>query len=148
MMQIRRARPDDYRTLAGMELRCFDEARRESPRVLRASLGNPLHEVWLLEEEAAARAALFLRLRRKSLRVHSIAVVPEARARGLGRHLMQFATKRASARGLREVRLEADAGDPGLVAWYEGFGFRPAGLLPAYYGPRRHGLRMRLTLPD
>jgi ribosomal protein S18 acetylase RimI-like enzyme len=147
MIRIRRASPEDLPALEAVEERCFDAARRDAPRVLRASLGNSRHEVWVLEEGGAPLlGALFLRFRRKSLRVYSIAVVPEAQGRGLGSRLMEKALARARARDLAALTLEAAAGDDALLAWYERFGFRRRTLLPDYYGPGRPGLRLRRRL--
>ncbi|MCB1231771.1 MAG: GNAT family N-acetyltransferase [Verrucomicrobiae bacterium] len=146
---FRRAVPDDFNALRLLESDSFETARRDSGEVIRQSLRNPLHEVWVSEESPGEiDAALFLRRSGRTLRIHSLAVHPSHQGRGLGNRLIEWALLRATALGCNRATLEADLTQPALVDWYERRGFRQVKLLPGYYGPDHDACRMVLSVGD
>ncbi len=146
---LRRAIPKDLEGLWQLELACFEPGRLETRRTLQRSLKNPKHEVWLCAhpiETAQATAALYLRVYRKTVRLHSIAVHPSAQGQGLGSLLFDHARKRTQTLGRSYLSLEAEQRNTRLCSWYARHGFRVHRELPNYYAPDRPALRMRLTL--
>ena len=144
-----RATPADLDALWRLEAACFEPGRREARRVLRASLKNPRHEVWVLKSATSAdgvSAAVFLRLYAKALRLHSIAVDPTVQGEGLGAALFHFALERGRKLGRTTAILESDCALPHLAAWYQRHGFRPVREIADYYGSNRSALRMRCSL--
>jgi ribosomal-protein-alanine N-acetyltransferase len=65
--------------------------------------------------------------------IATIAVAPEYRRLGIGRHLLAFALKHAAQDGLVTATLEVRAGNLAAQALYEQFGFHLAGVRPGYY---------------
>ena len=63
----------------------------------------------------------------------TLAVVPSARRRGLGRALVRAAVGAATAAGAQALFLEVAAGNTAAVALYEGEGFERAGTRRGYY---------------
>jgi ribosomal-protein-alanine N-acetyltransferase len=62
-----------------------------------------------------------------------MAVLPEARRRGLGRWLLDAALAEAARRGAERVYLEVRASNAAARSLYEGAGFETAGVRPGYY---------------
>jgi ribosomal-protein-alanine N-acetyltransferase len=80
--------------------------------------------------------------------VQTIAVVPGARGRGLGRALLTQLVAEARRRGAREVFLEVRADNPGAQHLYETAGFEAIAVRPRYYMPDGvDAVVMRLTVP-
>jgi len=80
--------------------------------------------------------------------VQTIAVVPEARGRGLGRALMGQLLAEARRRGAREVFLEVRADNPGAQHLYASLGFEALAVRPRYYMPDGvDAVVMRLAVP-
>jgi ribosomal-protein-alanine acetyltransferase len=67
--------------------------------------------------------------------VQTIAVVDEARGRGIGRALLAELLIEAERRGVRELFLEVRADNPVARALYESVGFGEIGVRPRYYQP-------------
>jgi len=110
--------------------------------------------VWVARDDAG-RVVAFLAgrvWRRELLHVEGLAVVAEARRRGLARLLVRAALEGARADGLRSVGLHVSVTNAGAVALYESEGFGVARRLRDYYGPHVYGgeraaLEMRFDLP-
>jgi [ribosomal protein S18]-alanine N-acetyltransferase len=80
----------------------------------------------------------------------TLAVVPAARGRGLGRALLQAAINKAQAMGGQTMFLEVGADNPHALALYAGLGFAKVGTRKAYYSTASGGtdaLVLRLSLP-
>jgi ribosomal protein S18 acetylase RimI-like enzyme len=110
--------------------------------------------VWAARDDAG-RVVAFLagRVWHAELHVEGLAVVVEARRRGLARALVRVAVEGARAEGLRSVGLHVSVTNEGAAALYESEGFRVARRLRDYYGPRVYGgeraaLEMRFDLAD
>lgn len=67
------------------------------------------------------------------LHVTNIAVHPDHRRRGLGRHLLALVLQDAARRALRVVGLEVRPSNTEARALYESFGFRVVGRRRGYY---------------
>ncbi len=76
----------------------------------------------------------------------TLAVVPQARGRGLGRALLQAALKRAQGAGANATFLEVGTDNPAALALYAGLGFTKVGDRKGYY-EGRDALVLRLSLP-
>jgi ribosomal-protein-alanine N-acetyltransferase len=76
----------------------------------------------------------------------TLAVVPQARGRGLGRALLRAAIEKAQTMGAETMFLEVGADNPSALALYAGLGFTKAGDRKGYYDGR-DALVLRLPLP-
>ena len=77
----------------------------------------------------------------------TLAVVPHARGRGLGRALLDKAIAQAEAQGAEALFLEVGADNPHALALYAGLGFGKVGMRKGYYGGG-NALVLRLPLPS
>ena len=76
----------------------------------------------------------------------TIAVLPEARRRGLGRALLEATATEAAARGAVALFLEVSAENVPARALYAGHGFVPVGQRRGYYADGADALVMRREL--
>lgn len=77
----------------------------------------------------------------------TLAVMPEARRRGLGARLLRAAMAEAARRGATKVFLEVDVANVAAKALYETVGFAEVGLRRKYYANGSDALIMRAELP-
>ncbi len=59
--------------------------------------------------------------------IHRLAVHPEARGRGLGKRMLQFAEQTARQKDHSSIRLDVYSGNPKAVALYTGHGYERKG---------------------
>ena len=79
----------------------------------------------------------------------TLAVVPSARHRGVGRTLVRAAARRASALGAAALFLEVAADNEAAYGLYRGLGFAPVGRRRGYYaGKDALVLKAALPLPE
>ena len=143
---------DDLPFLEHLEESCFPPRRRSTRRSLRMSITSPAQVVMIQEaansegEPVDIGAAILLRYR-SSLRIYSLAVLPEYRGSGAGRELIENIFKFANENSYYRLFLEADSTNEKLVQWYQRCGFEVVETLPDYYGPNEPAVRMRTDLP-
>jgi [ribosomal protein S18]-alanine N-acetyltransferase len=151
--QLRRASADDLEALMAIEHDLFttDAWSRES---MAAEISDR-HGYYLVAfpvgepERIDGYAGLRAPLREPQADIQTIAVVPWARRKGLGRVLMLSLIEEARQRGAREIFLEVRADNPGAQALYETLGFEGIAVRPRYYQPDGvDAIVMRLSIPE
>ncbi len=146
-MILRKATFSDLAALLTLEAACFEPYRRDSPRLIAATLRAPKREVWVVDVAGQpVVAALMLRFPHKHLRIYSIAVDPQWQGYGLGQKLLERAFASANERNLTQLRLEVEAARTDLIGWYEKNGFRQIKVLLDFYGLNRPALQMQKNL--
>jgi ribosomal protein S18 acetylase RimI-like enzyme len=145
-IRIRAARQTDLPALDLIEKSCFPADRRSDPRALRRGLKSPFQSVWTAVSGGGSVGAMVLYHYPKSIRIYSLAVLPDFRRGGAGRRLVQRAAAIARQSGRTAVTLEAEQSNRRLIEWYGAFGFETKRVLKNYYSPGRHAVRMRLIV--
>lgn len=125
---MRRAGPADLAALVALQAEAYAGNRAilgGTPAPLTWDYAAVLaaSEVWFAEEDGVPQGALVLDLREDDLYIASIAVLPEARRRGIGDRLLAFAEDRARQAGHPALRLVANALMTVNVGWYSRRGF-------------------------
>lgn len=147
---IRAARPSDLEGIEAVERLCFPMHWRSSRKSLSRSLVSPAQSVWVavVRQPGGLQVvgAMILHHHRRSIRIFSLAVLPEFRRGGTGRRLVNCAVRLARRTGRPFVTLEADRFNPELTAWYAAQGFETVRILENYYSPGHDAVRMRRTL--
>ena len=151
--RIRLATPADLSALERIESLCFSPDRRSDRKSLMRSLRSDSQRVGLAVSdtssgEEAVLGAAILFLYQRSIRIYSIATVPEARGKGVGERLMRWTEKQAGVLGVDRISLEVDAANAALLNWYQKHHFKTEAPLPDYYGPGEHAMRMIKALPE
>ncbi len=149
---FRTAQLSDLEFLKTVEKLSFPPHRQNNSKSLRLSIISTFQEVWVAEtkvrnkKEQIADAILYPH--RKTLRIFSIAVMPEYRGKGVGHELIEKIKEHAGFRGFLSISLEADADNQALVRWYTDHGFSVREKLPDYYGTGEDAVRMSIALEN
>lgn len=91
---------------------------------------------------------MVITLYQHTLRLFSIAVLPEYQGLGIGGKLVAHCLELAQMKGFDKVSLEARVADCKLIDWYSQQGFISAEELPNYYKDGEHGVRMYQMIPQ
>lgn len=75
-----------------------------------------------------------------------LGVRPERQGRGLGRHVLAWLERPARVAGIRRVRVEARADNPGAIRFYERLGYREQARLRGYYSGVLDAVRLEKPL--
>lgn len=144
---IRGARSDEAGTLERIEAQCF-ETDRMSYRALVRNLTSPTADIFMaeLDGRVVGYAMVFYRTNAEVARLYSIAVLPEARGRGVADALMEAAEKSARKHGMRALRLEVRADNPAAAALYAKRGYAEFGAYPDYYADSMSARRFEKPL--
>lgn len=135
--QLRTAGPKDFGPIMAIERATFP-TDAWSGSMMAAELAAPhRHYLVAVAEDGAldGYAGLFAPIGADQADIQTIAVVPRARRRGLGRALMDALLAEAARRAAREVLLEVRADNPGAQALYADLGFEQIAVRPTYYQP-------------
>jgi [ribosomal protein S18]-alanine N-acetyltransferase len=103
----------------------YEEERRHPERAFLALWRTPEGIVagyisfWLVVDE---------------VHINNVAVRPDARTRGIGRALVEFAMREGGARGATQALLDVRAANHTARRLYERLGFRQVAVRPGYYG--------------
>ena len=96
---IRKSTPNDLDFLKKLEISCFPKFQQSSTRAIRYSISSPFQKVLIAEysdgREKKRAGSAILYLYAKTLRIFSIAVLPEMQGKGIGKQLLEYAVKLA-----------------------------------------------------
>ncbi len=148
MIAIKKAKAEDLPFLYCLENAAFDRSRQSRKSAIRRSVTSSNQMVFILEKDAnpCASATLFIHL--YSVRLYSIAVLPESRGKGYGKILMDHIIAYAKEINVSAITLEVEESDTRLLFWYKNYDFEFIKKLPDYYGEGRHALKLQKSLDD
>jgi ribosomal-protein-alanine N-acetyltransferase len=89
---------------------------------------------------------ILVRLAADEAEILTLAVAPEARRRGVGRHLIEDAAQRLAAAGAVALFLEVSTSNTSARALYESSGFEPVGRRRNYYPDGTDALVLRRAI--
>lgn len=134
---------EDVPALLALEKACFGrEAFTDTQlrQMLSARYGLAMG-IW---EDSLLVGAALLEVLVPESELHSLAVLPGKRRRGLGAALLKSALSAARKRGATEMFLEVRRSNQGAIALYERAGFAALSVRRGYYShPREDALVMR-----
>lgn len=144
---IRAATAADAATLQAIETACFTQDRI-SPRAMARNLRSATADVLLatLGSQPAGYALLLYRATSTLARLYSIATLPSARGKGVGRRLMDALEAAARKRGCNRLRLEVREKNRPAIALYEALGYQRIGRYEDYYEDGAPALRFEKQL--
>jgi glutathione synthase/RimK-type ligase-like ATP-grasp enzyme/ribosomal protein S18 acetylase RimI-like enzyme len=151
-VNIRKSEQNDLNFLEELEKGSFPEFQQSTRRAIRYSITSPLQKVIIAEtqngkgKKPVGSATFYLYA--KTLRIFSIAVIPEYQGQGIGRQLLDYAMNLARSRKTSRISLEARKSDQKLIQFYQNAGFKITEELPDYYMQGEHGQRMVLLLDE
>jgi glutathione synthase/RimK-type ligase-like ATP-grasp enzyme/ribosomal protein S18 acetylase RimI-like enzyme len=149
---IRKSIPNDLDFLEKLETSCFPKFQQSSSRAVRYSITSRFQKVVIAElqdgKEKKPVGSATLYLYAKTLRIFSIAVLPEMQGQGIGKQLLEYAVDLARSGKIGRITLEVRKSDLNVVRFYENAGFKFTAELPDYYMKGENGVRMALQLDE
>lgn len=146
-ISVRSAVSEDRHFMIKSEMECFVEHRRSTTRSILHSIKSSNQQVSIAEldwgngtTESAGVVVVFIY--KRSLRLYSLAVLPQFRRFGVGETLLQATISLSMGLGNKRVTLEADTANHALIQWYQKFGFEISKILPDYYQKGESAYRM------
>jgi [ribosomal protein S18]-alanine N-acetyltransferase len=125
---------DNSGAIAAVLAGSFDApSQRWDARSVAGTLSLPGTVAFLAREQAAPRACALLRIVADEAEILTLAVLPEARRRGLGARLVAACLDEAAAADALRLHLEVGASNAAARALYARAGFVEAGRRPGYY---------------
>ncbi len=142
----------DLDFLEKLETTCFPKFQQSNRRAIRYSIASPFQKVVIAEfgsgKEKKAVGSAILYLYAKTLRIFSIAVLPEMQDQGVGKQLLEYAVNLAKSGKISRITLEVRKSDSKVVRFYEKAGFKFTEELPDYYTIGENGIRMALQIDE
>ena len=121
----------DIPAVVAIEQRVFPDPW--TPEFFRSELGLPMVHARVAELEGRIAGYLVAWLGSGEGHLGNLAVLPEARRRGVARLLLEALLDRARVLGVPSISLEVRVSNFAAQALYRGYGFRLAGLRRGYY---------------
>lgn len=144
---VRRMKVADLPEVMQIERRSFTAPWEES--TFRALMRRPSAALLVAEREDGVAGYSVLWFAADESELGDIAVLPELRGMGIGRHLLRESLRVAQARGARSVYLEVRQTNAVARRMYETGGFEVVGVRRKYYSePVEDAIVMRLDLHD
>ncbi len=149
---IRKSTLNDLDILEKIEQSAFQPFQQCPRRTLRLSLKSPFQRVWFAEINSGKSkkevGSLTVHLHKRTLRIFSIAVLPEYQGKGIGVSLLKYAENFAVSHGFERISLEVDVDNSSLITWYNKAGYHSTELIEDYYEDEKDALRMVFELPQ
>lgn len=144
---LRDFRPDDFETIWRLDQTCFTRGIAYSKAELAHFIKQSKSFTIVSESGAEIRGFIVVeRDLKRSGRVITIDVHPEARRGGLGTLLMQSAEGRLRELKCERVILEVAVDNLPAISFYKRHGYSVAGTIPRYYLGSIDALRMEKVL--
>lgn len=129
-LAVRQAGPSDAELLADLHHACF--ARAWDAIAMLAFAISP-ETLCLMGSAGMPGGFLIARKAGNEAEILTFGVVPSCRNKGLGRALLQTATERLRASGMKQLFLEVEEGNAAALHLYRSFGGQPVGRRHGYY---------------
>lgn len=143
-MRYRRYRSGDFDVLNGVEEACFAQPFRFSRAAMRRIVGEPNTATWIAEDEDGMAGfgvvEWFASRAGRTAYIQTIEVLPEKRARGVGRELLAHIEESAREAGAPAIGLHVDAENAGAIRLYERQGYACEGRREGFYPQGRAAL--------
>jgi len=142
---IRKAQLNDLNFLLRLEKESFSAFQRNSEQNIKHAVKSSFQEVLIAETDQKKKesiASITLFNYKKSVRIYSLAVLPEYQKQGIGDFLIKYVLESAEKKRSEKVILEVNINDKKLIEWYEERGFKKTKVIPDYYGKGDDALKM------
>lgn len=146
-LNIRPAGPADISVILDLERACHTAAHwRQSEYELIFDAGAT-PRILLVAEEAAAIGFIVVRILGPEWEIENVAVLPAARRRGIGAHLVSAVLAQAEHRHAESIVLEVRASNAAARGLYTRAGFLEVGYRRGYYAhPAEDAILYRVQL--
>ncbi len=144
-IQIRKSTVEDLDFLVKLENACFLPFQRTSKKNIKHSISSDFQDVLIAEingREKEAIGAMVLFKYQRSVRIYSVAILPEFQNKGYGEIMLKHVFELANRSGYEKIGLEASASDTKLISWYKKRGFEVVKTISDYYETGQDAIKM------
>jgi glutathione synthase/RimK-type ligase-like ATP-grasp enzyme/ribosomal protein S18 acetylase RimI-like enzyme len=143
-IEIRKANQDDIDFLIEIENKCFPPFQQSSRKKLKNSIHSDFQEVLIAEKKdnKTKIGALVLFKYNRSLRIYSIAILPDFQKMGFGEYLLKYVQELANRQHYEKILIEVHATNKVLINWYRSRGFVQLMELEDYYCEGEDAIKM------
>ncbi len=143
-IKIIKANKKDLEQIVFIEKVSFNDYDRFSKRVFKYFLQK--NRIWIVSIDNKIVGYFILICYKKSIRIYSIAILPEFRNKGIGEYILKFIIKLAKFLKKEKILLEVRISNRSKNL-YQREGFKVIKLLKDYY-ENEDGYKMELNLKD
>jgi len=144
--EIRQATTNDLAELANLHRLTLGDHGPDPMVALTQQLARGM--VWLAEDPSGILGLATGQIAADEAEIHAVAVVPQARKKGIGRRLVQALEDAAFTMGATTCFLEVRASNLGARTLYQRSGYEQCGQRPAYYPDGEDAIVMRRRLRE
>ena len=149
MINYRQMTPLDIPNLTSLEREIFPESPWSAAQFREELSGVPRTRHYLIAEDSGKVIAYAgIAIAGDNADIHTLAVIPEYRGRGIATELMNRLEAWAIERGISAFMLEMREGNVEALPLYEGRGYQTISRRNDYYAPGIHALIMRKQVAD
>jgi glutathione synthase/RimK-type ligase-like ATP-grasp enzyme/ribosomal protein S18 acetylase RimI-like enzyme len=145
-IHIRKANDDDLSFLLNLEKESFPLFQQNSRQNIKHGIDSQFQEFFIAEHHLKKRitkiGSLVVFKYKHTLRIYSIAIMPEYQNKGVGDYLIKYAKEYAVQNNFERVLLEVRANNHKLIGWYKQRGFQSLDLHKDYYRQGEDALKM------
>ncbi|MGG8497770.1 GNAT family N-acetyltransferase [Tenacibaculum sp. TC6] len=148
-LHIRKATSEDLAFLIQLEKAAFQEFQQNTKENLKKGIHSEFQEVLVVEDTNLVKqliAATILFKYKHTLRIYSVAVLPEYQNKGIGNVLIEYIKEYALENNFSNIVLEVSERNTQLIDWYQKRAFVVQEKLTDYYCEGENGLKMKLSL--
>lgn len=131
--------------LAALHTASFPANQSWNGPALALMLGMPGHLALIAVAGTRPEGFILARAQAPEAEILTLAVLPAARCKGIGRALLDALRKEAMARGVHEIFLEVAEGNAAAKALYAGAGAQEIGRRRRYYADGADALVLRIS---
>ncbi len=147
-VSIRKSTIEDLDFLVKLEKLCFSPFQQNSRKNIRHSIVSEFQEVLIVEARNGRKDAIgsiTLFKYQRSIRIYSIAILPELQGKGYGDLLLKHVFELANRNQYEKILLEASSKNKQLIAWYQARGFKIVSGKTDYYSEGEDAVKMECT---
>lgn len=149
MINYREMIPLDIPNLITLERAIFPESPWSAAQFREELAGVPRNRKYLIaEQDGKIIGYAGIALAGDVADIHTIAVIPEYRGRGIATQLMDRLESWAIEKGIKSLMLEMREGNSEAQPLYEGRGYSIISRRDNYYAPNIHALIMRKEVKE
>ena len=144
--RVQRAHLKDVDQLLHIETQCFIEYRLSLSR-FKYFIDQSAVKVVRQQNKVVAYLVLIRLTTKRGLmgRIYTVAVDPEHQGNGYGKKLLKHTLTELKREGAYAVMSEVKESNHPSIQLHQGMGFTTSRFLPNFYGPKKHGLKLRKT---
>ena len=144
-VKIRKSDINDFNFLVKLEEESFPAFQQSTKQSIKHGIQSDFQEILIVETKDKNRApigALVLFKYSKSLRIYSIAILPEYQNLGYGDYLLKHVFEFANRQNYEKILIEVSTRDTKLIDWYKQRGFNSFERIADYYGEGEDAVKM------